>query len=464
MLTAVIALLLKYFGGQAFVSNPWYLEIFMGQGSGFGCKVNQIDGSGQTLQIADQEFQIACSGSQAAYRVCAGASFFFLGSLIVAPICKIYHTGLWPVKFILWLGLIIACFFIPKPFYDGYIYVAMVGSMIYLILQVLSLMDCAYKTHECMLNKSDEEDEKKGSDEGEKCTGCKIAYVILSFTLIAAFIAATVMMYITFGTHTAINNATGVAEKNGVPCAIGVTVTTLMLIFAVILVILSVVGKLNVGLLPGSFIICYLCWLTFSALSSNPDSTCNPFSVNPVTDRTVDTVFAFLFIVLSLGWTAFSTAVTSPGLSRLHDGDEEYEDEDAGDLEMSERQAENDLDDVLSGNKKASASYKVDEKKKKLTDSDEEKDNNRNGSNVKYESCKERGKTAMFHVMMLMATFFAAMMTTNWEILEQQPNGTHYKTGSEVAMWIQIATALLCFLIFVWTLIAPLACKNRIFD
>ncbi|KAF6029787.1 SERINC3 [Bugula neritina] len=81
-------------------------------------------------------------------------------------------------------------------------------------------------------------------------------------------------------------------------------------------------------------------------------------------------------------------------------------------------------------------------------------DNEKDG--VAYSYC-------FFHFMFMLASFYAMMTLTNWfqpEVL----NGVVQLSNSMPAMWVKISSSWVCFIIYIWTLIAPLVCSNREFD
>ena len=69
--------------------------------------------------------------------VCLGAGLFFLFMLIAGTISPCFHNGCWIAKLLVFLGFIVACFFIPNVLFTVYYGIALGMSTVFLILQGL---------------------------------------------------------------------------------------------------------------------------------------------------------------------------------------------------------------------------------------------------------------------------------------------------------------------------------------
>lgn len=59
------------------------------------------------------------------------------------------QNGFWGFKLIIWLGLVIAAFFIPNEFFIGWrTYIDMPGAAVFVLIQIILLIDFAYTTSE----------------------------------------------------------------------------------------------------------------------------------------------------------------------------------------------------------------------------------------------------------------------------------------------------------------------------
>ena len=69
----------------------------------------------------------------------------------------------------------------------------------------------------------------------------------------------------------------------------------------------------------------------------------------------------------------------------------------------------------------------------------------------------------LFHVVMLLAAMYLAMMTTNWGA----PSATNVASGSpelsNASMWARMGSEFAIHVVFTWTLVAPVCFPNRDF-
>ena len=65
------------------------------------------------------------------------------------------QNGFWGFKVIFWLGLVIAAFFIPNEFFVGWrAYIDIPGAAIFILIQIILLIDFAYTTSESLVGES----------------------------------------------------------------------------------------------------------------------------------------------------------------------------------------------------------------------------------------------------------------------------------------------------------------------
>ena len=93
-----------------------------------------------------KDIDVYCQGDAAVYRLSFVLSVFFLVFGIFSSASLQIHRGVWGLKigFIFILSFI--AFFIPNSFFDntGFAWIARFGSIIFLLLQILILIDFAY--------------------------------------------------------------------------------------------------------------------------------------------------------------------------------------------------------------------------------------------------------------------------------------------------------------------------------
>jgi serine incorporator 1/3 len=102
-------------------------------------------------------FQTNCNvsselaGTMAVYRVCFGMTLFFaLFALLTIGIQNsrdsraALHNGWWASKFLFFAALIVAAFFIPNGFYFTWAKIALAGSFLFVLVQLVLLVDFSY--------------------------------------------------------------------------------------------------------------------------------------------------------------------------------------------------------------------------------------------------------------------------------------------------------------------------------
>jgi serine incorporator 1/3 len=70
----------------------------------------------------------------------------------------------------------------------------------------------------------------------------------------------------------------------------------------------------------------------------------------------------------------------------------------------------------------------------------------------------------LFHLVMALGGLYLAMLLTNWgTAVDASAPPTSYSEVSEPSMWVRIASQWAIYLVYAWTLFAPLVCKGRDF-
>lgn len=146
----------------------------------------------------------ACFGLQAAYRVSASLCGFFVVMLLLTAALPVAHHGAWLLKLALFLLLLGCSVLVPNSFFDVYAQLSRYGSIVFLVIQVVIIIDFAYVLHEALLRRIDARqralDANAGSFEpGALSNGWKVLYVAAAAALAIAAIACTGAMFPTFG-------------------------------------------------------------------------------------------------------------------------------------------------------------------------------------------------------------------------------------------------------------------------
>ncbi|OWK12654.1 SERINC2 [Cervus elaphus hippelaphus] len=107
-------------------------------------------------------------GHRAVYRMCfAMAAFFFLFSLLMVCVRSsrdpraAIQNGFWFFKFLIFVGITVGAFYIPDgSFSNIWFYFGVVGSFIFLLIQLLLLIDFAHSWNQRWLCKAEEPDSR----------------------------------------------------------------------------------------------------------------------------------------------------------------------------------------------------------------------------------------------------------------------------------------------------------------
>jgi len=193
-----------------------------------------------------------------------------------------------------------------------------------------------------------------------------------------------------------------------------VAVTTFNILFGILIHFLSVHPKIQEvwprsGLLQPAVVTLYTTWLVWSAnLSDTSDS--NPFhhsADNKSASFDVTLFIGALFTTISILYATISTASHLGGA-----------------------EAEPLIGDEESGEKKV--------------DADEP---------VAY-------NYSVFHIVFALGAMYVAMLMTDWSTVHNPGNDASIRSGT-AAFWVKSASALVCFLLYVWTLVAPALFPDR---
>eukprot|EP01029_Cantina_marsupialis_P009810 TRINITY_DN2263_c0_g1_i2.p1 TRINITY_DN2263_c0_g1~~TRINITY_DN2263_c0_g1_i2.p1 ORF type:complete len:207 (+),score=48.08 TRINITY_DN2263_c0_g1_i2:72-692(+) len=160
--STILALVFRKWGDEMFVDfKIWGWEIYK-----IGC--------------GEGELQDKCVGAHGVYRVSAATAVFFLIMAIITLIAPKLNTKGFLLKIILLIGLIFGSFFVDNNVYDVYADVSRWTSFLFLLMQVILLIDFAHDWHEYWMEKADEVDEEKGFVAGEG-PACGNKWLVLIF-------------------------------------------------------------------------------------------------------------------------------------------------------------------------------------------------------------------------------------------------------------------------------------------
>lgn len=231
----------------------------------------------------------ACGGKMIAIRI-SFANFVFFGFHALALLwCTReedprvgFHTSCWIPKFLAWGGIIVGFFFIPSGAAVVYSQVARFGSGLFLIFQMIDLINFFYIVNEWLVAKDS-----------------RFSWIVLvggSVLSIAGGVAFIGASYAYYAPHAS--------------CSLNIFFITWSLILVMVMIAVLFVPNrtATAGLLTSGSAILYCNWLLFSALNSEPPSSC---VVGIGTGAGWITVVGFFIAIFVVAFSTMTTGASS---------------------------------------------------------------------------------------------------------------------------------------------------------
>ena len=231
----------------------------------------------------DIEVVLKCMGNAGVYRATFTSFFFFICMAVMANVNPNFNRTAWPSKYTLYILATLITFFIPNlPLFSGiFLWIARLGASLFLVVQQIILIDLAYSWNEAWVQNS------INADSVEYGTGGKwlVAIVSAIVVLYSGCMISIMFLY-----------------KHFSGCALNDTLITitLLLIIAITAIQLNSEGG---NLLTSATMSVYAVYLVISAVSHNPNDTCNPFIGD---NGTFEIIVGLSLTFLSLVWTGWS--------------------------------------------------------------------------------------------------------------------------------------------------------------
>ncbi|XP_053743021.1 serine incorporator 1 [Synchiropus splendidus] len=366
-------------------------------------------------------------GYKAVYRVCFGmAMFFLLFSLIMIKVKSskdpraALHNGFWFFKFAAATAIVVGSFFIADgSFTTVWFYVGMAGAFCFILIQLVLLIDFAHSWNESWVDNMEEGNSR-----------CWYA-ALLSVTAVN-YLLSLLALVLFFIYYTRPDNCT----ENKV----FISINMLLCIAASVMSVLPQIqeSQPRSGLLQSSLVTLYTMYLTWSAMTNEPDRQCNPsllgiIGMNTTSHATQETVVQWWDAQGLIGLALFLMCV----------------------LYSSIRNSSNTQVNKLTLTSDESA----------LIEDGPQPDSIEEGSSLSRVVDNEKdGVTysySFFHFMLFLASLYIMMTLTNW----YSPDSNYeVMTSKWPSVWVKISSSWICIALYVWTLVAPLVLVNRDFD
>jgi len=362
----------------------------------------------------------AWCGEQAVLRVSMAQFVFFLALAALTVGVRHANDGRnavhlkgWWLKLILWVGLIFGSFFLPEGAVNGYRYVAKAGSAIFLLVQVLILLDFAYEWNENWVARDEDR-------------------------WFAALFAASASCYV------GVIVLAGLSFAYFSHCSINVFFITISLLIVLVITMASLHPRAHNGsLLPAAVISLYCMYLCFSAMTSEPD-TCNgmPGASTSETFLAAGLAVTLLSVVYSALRAGSSTVMSTEGSSDAKA--DEYEALQHSDKGGRSSTGADDSDDE----EELGA---IGERREDADDEDDPMDIKQVPYNYSF-----------FHLIFACAACYYAMLLTDWGDLTHHQDKDTINVGW-ASVWVKVICEWVTAGIFLWTLVAPSVVQGREF-
>lgn len=198
----------------------------------------------------DPSLAALCAGTSATVRFCFANFVYFAAHAVALAGLKSetdprvgLHTSGWVWKLVVWAGTIVGFFFVPTPAVLGFAQAARIGAGLFLVFQIINLLDVVYAVNEWLLAK-----------------GARWANALLVLGSAAGFGAAIAAISVAFHFY-----AQPGCRLNIFFCAF--TVVALVASVAVLCVPKRAPSS---GLLTSGAVLAYTSYLLLSALNSEP--------------------------------------------------------------------------------------------------------------------------------------------------------------------------------------------------
>lgn len=181
------------------------------------------------------------------------------------------QNGFWGIKYMVLIGISVGAFFIPEgnTFGSVWMYFGMVGGFLFILIQLILIIDFAHSWAEHWVDKYEE-------------TGGKIYYFGLLFMTLLNYVCAVVGVVLFYLNYTSADN-----------CGLQKFFISINLLMCFGINILSILPRIQEaqprsGLLQASLISLYTMYLTWSALNNSSNDACKPEFLKTGTSKNFD--------------------------------------------------------------------------------------------------------------------------------------------------------------------------------
>lgn len=312
----------------------------------------------------------------------------------------IFQNGIWLIKWLALAGITIGSLYMTNEEMIQYAHVAAFGAALFLVLGIILVLEFAHNWNDYWVGKYVETENKNWAR----------LIIFTSALIYGCCIAVWVVMFEHFGME---------------GCDHAQVFLSLTIVLSVASTFLSIWDFNSGNILVSSVMVAYATYLCTSAIIGIPDDPlagCEarlPGTLNSKSERAIYCLGVF-FTIACVGWATIRAA--SKGEKFLSPSEERTP---AGVVE----------DDEETG--------------LKATEDEEEA--------VEY-------NYSFFHFVYALGAMYLAMVMINWEMQLVEKDASLYEVSGWANVWVKMASQWMTFVLYIWTLVAPLILTNRDFS
>uniref|UniRef100_A0A673VV43 Serine incorporator 1-like n=1 Tax=Salmo trutta TaxID=8032 RepID=A0A673VV43_SALTR len=366
-------------------------------------------------------------GYKAVYRVCFGMSMCFLAFALIMINVKnsrdprsAIHNGFWFFKVAAMVAVTVGAFYIPEgPFTRAWFVVGTCGAFCFILIQLVLLVDFAHSWNESWVDNME-----RGNSRGWYAA----LLAVTGLNYVMAFIVI-ILMYMFY------------TRSEG--CLLNKFFISFNLLLCAVASVVSVMPRVQEsqprsGLLQSSIMTMYTMYLTWSAMTNEPDRTCNPSLLSIFQQTLVPTLWwdaqsivGLAIFILCILYSSIRSSNTSQ-VNKLTMASNDT-------VTLEESNAGTPDEEVGGTGTGRTGPRRVE-------------DNERDMVQYSY---------SFFHFMLFLASLYIMMTLTNWYSPDAEYNAM---TSKWPAVWVKISSSWVCLTLYVWTLVAPMILINRDFS
>lgn len=369
------------------------------------------------------------------------------------------QDGWWFFKFLFMILFTVIAFFIPPTAFVGYSWIALVGAILFILVQLILLVDMAHSLQESWVRNY------------EQSQHCIWAFLLLGGSIAAFVVMITgyVLLYVFF-----------------TQCQMNLTLITITVIAICAVTLLSILPQIQQknprsGLFQSAVVCGFATYLLASSILAEPESTkCKRWNTS---GSAFTTIVGIAFSFVAVGYNVFAAAGSSRdfGFGRREKSAAAEARDEAREALLHDAEMAHELTSPASESPLAhtETSMAITDRAEEIVaeregrkpativnrhvdDADQDLES---GTSTEDEQEGVTYSYSFFHLIFVLAVLYLAMILTNWKSVSKKNDET---TGSRIdvdygmtAVWVKFSSCVAVLALYVWTLVAPIIFPDR---